>query len=93
MTADDMTSRADMVLDIDAENGGYYFNGTAFFLTSGEWITPDTGPRYWEADVEFIGCVVTGDDNAARALSADDAIDLFGPCAVSAWTEQARDDA
>lgn len=93
LTAESLIHRADLVLEIEAEDDAQRFTGSAFFLTSGEWIIPDTGRRYWEADVELIGCVVTGDDNTALVLSPDDACDLFGPCAVSAWTEQAREDA
>lgn len=93
LTAESLIRRADLVTEIDGEDGGQYFTGSAYFITSGEYVTPDSGFRYWEADVELIGAVVTGDDNTARVLSADDAINLFGPCAVSAWNERAREEA
>ena len=58
-----MAYRADVTVDacLTDENGIEY-EGTAFFISSGEWELPDSGPRFWAADVEFIGAVLASDD-------------------------------
>ena len=60
-----MAYRADVSVDVvhTAENGTEY-EGTAYFLSGGgECVTPDSGPRFWDADVEFIGAVLFCDEN------------------------------
>jgi hypothetical protein len=59
-----ISRRANVMIDVayTAENGTEY-EGTAYFLSGGgEWVTPDSGPSFWEDDVEFIGAVLFCDE-------------------------------
>lgn len=63
-TAEEIARRADLSISIEGrdENDEATY-GTAYLLTSGEWVSPDSGPKFWAADVEFIGAVLVGYDD------------------------------
>lgn len=85
--AEAMAYRADVVVYADfTDANGVTYEGEAFFLASGDWELPDTGPQFWAADVEFIGAVMQSDDETTLIIHGHEG-------AAPEWTERALEQA
>lgn len=82
-----MAYRADVTVDADFEDAsGAYWSGEAFFISGGEYVIPDSGPRFWSPDVEFIGAVLWSDDGTTMIVHGHEG-------AEAAWIESALEQA
>lgn len=78
-----MAYRANITVDAyRTDDNGVEYQGEAFFLSGGEWEIPDSGPRFWSPDVEFIGAVLWSDEATTLIVHGHEGAD-------EAWIERA----